>query len=398
MASFLVVVLAPMSARAQSDVSAADAIRRALDRPEAARRLEARLETSRARLAEATVTPTPRLTVSHEQVFGDVNVGYLEFSAMVEQSFDLSGWRASLGETSAHKESALRAEADGWTLAVATSVRESFFGVRYREERLVVLDAWIDRLERGIEGIEARQAQGDVSAYQTLRIERELELARARRAAESAALAQEWAALERWTAWESRPDLVGALRPSRDDGEASTSPRRPQLERLGHLETALELELDAWGTPGLRDWSVGVGYRYAQVGPSVGQGALVTLSVPLALWNTDTPRLERLRAQRADVRSELTLRTHEAERRTRAERIRLDAALDALDLMPDPSRDADLSRLARVAFDANEASLTELLDAFESEANLQLARIDLQWEARRAAIALDHSLGLGVPR
>ncbi len=117
-----------------------------------------------------------------------------------------------------------------------------------------------------------------------------------------------------------------------------------------------------------------------------------------ARLETSRARLERLRAQRDDLRSELTLRTREADRQTRAERTRLDAALDALEVTPDPSRDADLSRLAEVAFDANEASLTELLDAFESEANLRLARIDLQWEARRAAIALEHSLGLGVPR
>ena len=39
----------------------------------------------------------------------------------------------------------------------------------------------------------------------------------------------------------------------------------------------------------------------------------------------------------------------------------------------------------------------DLIDAYESEAELGLARVDLQWEARLAAIALDHSLGRGIP-
>ena len=395
---FLACLTVPATAEAQSEVNADDVVRSALARPEVEERFSAQVSGVRAELDEATVFPTPTLGLAHEQVFGDLNVGYLEFSAMVEQRFDLSGWRGALRESLPHRESALRAETDAWQLEAATTVRVAFYRVRRHDERVAALDAWIARLEDGLVGVRAREEGGDASAYQVRRIEREIELARATRATEASARAEAWAELERWTMWQTRPVLVGALQPPPPTPTPDArAPLRPELARLEHLELALDAETQAWGAPFWRGWSVGAGYRYAEVGPSTGHGFLVTLSLPLAFWNTDAPRVQRLRARQLEVSSELTLRTSLVAREVDAAHERLDAAMASLETMSGPSRDAELTRLAQVAFDAGEASLTELLDAFESETELQLARIDLQWEARRAAIALDRSRGIGVP-
>ena len=204
--------------------------------------------------------------------------------------------------------------------------------------------------------------------------------------------------LSMWTTWQARPLLVGDLQPSPPaSAPEARAPTRPELARLEHLELALGAEAQAWGSPFWRGWSVGAGYRYAEVGPSTGHGFLLTLSLPLAFWNTDAPRLQRLRARQHEVSSELTLRTSLMAREVDAARRAARRGHGSLSTMSDPSRDVELTRLAQVAFDAGEASLTELLDAFESETDLQLARIDLQWEARRASIALDRSRGIGVP-
>ena len=398
-ASLLLGCLAtPVSAAAQSEASADDAVRAALARPEVEERFSAQVDGVRAELNEATVFPTPTLGLAHEQVFGDLNVGFLEFSAMVQQRFDLSGWRGALRESLPHRESALRAETDTWQLEAATTVREAFYLVRRHDERIATVDAWIARLERGLVGVRAREERGDASAYQVRRMERERELARATRANQASAQAEAWADLERWTTWQTRPVLVGELQPSTPSRPTEApAPLRPELARLEHIELALDAQAQAWGSPFWRDWSIGAGYRYAEVGPSTGHGFLVSLSLPLAFWNTDAPRLQRLRARQHEVSTELTLRTSLVEREVDAAAERLDAALRALETMPSPARAAELTQLAQVAFDAGEASLTELLDAFESETELQLARIDLQWEARRAAIALDRSRGIGVP-
>lgn len=399
LAALIGVLVTPAQANARPSADVEDVVRAALAHPELEDRLRARVDAARAEIDEATVTPTPTLGLAYDRVFGDLDVGAVEFSAMVEQRFDLSGWRGALREALPHRESAQRAELDSARLATATTVREAFFRVRYREERLAALDAWSARLARGLAGIRARQERGDASPYQARRAARELELVDARRASEASALAEAWADLERWTAWEERPRLVGEVPPARTAArpEAEAPPRRPELARLRHLERALDAEAGAWGSPLWRGWSVGVGYRYAEVGPSVGHGLLLTLSAPLALWNTDAARVQRLRARRAEVSSELALRTGLANREADAAGARLDAALRSLEALSEPSRDAELSHLAQLAFDAGEASLIELLDAFGSEVDLQLARLDLQWEARRAAIALDRARGLGAP-
>jgi cobalt-zinc-cadmium efflux system outer membrane protein len=387
----------PWRAAAQEEGAwtADEAVRRALANPEVQGILDGRIRSARAEVEARTVFPTPTLGASHEQVLGDEQVGYLESTILVEQQFDLSSWRSRLRETVPHRERALRAESDEWRLDVATSVRGAFFEVRYREERLRTIDAWIDRLGQGAAAIRARQERGDAAPYDVRRVEREIETARAQRAREEALLAEAWASLGSWSPWSSPPTLTGTLTPDAPDPASETT--LPALARLQHLDLALSAEAEAWGGPFWRGWTVGAGYRFAQVGPESGHGFVVSLSVPLAFWNNDLPEIERLRAEQARVGSELRLGRTLAERAEAAARQRLERALAALSQLAPAERDAELTRLAEAAYAAGEATLTELLDAYDSEAELALARVDLQWEARRAAIELDRRRGIGVP-
>ena len=98
------------------------------------------------------------------------------------------------------------------------------------------------------------------------------------------------------------------------------------------------------------------------------------------------------RAEHERVGGELRFARTLAEQAEQATRKRYQASLDALGELPPAERDAELSQLAESAYGAGEGTLLELLDAYESEADLRLARIDLQWEARRAAIELQPDL------
>ena len=395
-ATVCVLVWAVEPVRAQDARGVDDAVRAALERPEVEAQWRARLEGERALAAGDVAWETPTFSADYEHVFGDLNVGYLEVSATVAQRVDLSRRRAKARDALGHREAALEAESRGWRIEAAFGAREAFYSVLHRQARIDVLEGWIARLEVGLENVQARKAQGDASPYQVLRIARELELARTRRASESAALADAWGRLEWWTRWRGRPELDGDLPPGAN-APAPTERAFPELERLIHMRRALSSEIDGLGTPAWRDLSVGGGYRFAQVGPSVGHGLVLTLSVPLALWNTDTPRIASLRARREELGQELAWRQSSRDRRVDAARARLAATREALESMTDPSRDAELSELAQVAFAAGEAPLIELLDAFSSEAELSLARIDLQWEARRASLALTRLLDQGAP-
>jgi outer membrane protein TolC len=161
----------------------------------------------------------------------------------------------------------------------------------------------------------------------------------------------------------------------------------PRLEQLEQRELGLDAELDAWGVPFGRGRTIGAGYRFAHQGGNGGHGFMLSLSLPLTLW---------LRAERARVEGEHELSRTLAERAEDGARKRLQDSLDALGELSAPECEGELSQLAETAFGAGEGTLLELLDAYESEAELQLARIDLQWAARRAAVDLQRRLGIGA--
>jgi cobalt-zinc-cadmium efflux system outer membrane protein len=371
-----------------------EAVDRALANPEIEAVLAASLEAARAEVDEATVRRTPQLGIDHEHVIGSARVGYIQTTAMIRQTFDLTPWRRRLQDSVPHREAALRAETEQWSLEVATAVRLAFYRVRHHEERIAAIEGWIARLEQGVAAMDKRREGGDASPYEVRRIERELEIALARRAQEQSSLAEAWADLAAWTPWETQPSLTGELTPKNvPTGNIATL---PQIVELEQRELALDAELGVWGRPFGRDWTFGAAARYARQGGDNGYGFMLSLSIPLTFWNTDRPRVERIRAEHARVEGELRFARTLADQAEQATRKRLQAAFDALGKLPAAEGDAELSQLAETAYGAGEGTLLELLDAYESEAELRLVRIDLQWEARRAAIELQRRLGIGA--
>ncbi|MCB9547028.1 MAG: TolC family protein [Myxococcales bacterium] len=288
---FVLALLAawPGGAAAEGACTVEDAVRRAVQRPEAAALLEGRLQGARAALAAQTVVPTPTLAGTVERV-GDPAA--TEATVLVEQAFDLSGWRGRLRETLPHVEGAVRADVEASRLAQAVAVRHAFFEVRYRQARAQALDGWIERLEGSVAAVRAREARGDVARYEVRRVQRELETAQARRAGEAARLAEAWAALGAHVPWSSRPELVGSLAPEAPPGGPTAAPL-PHLARLAHQQQALAGELDAAGSPLWRGWRLGAGYRRVDEPAGTGHGLVVSLAVPLALWDTEVPRRRR---------------------------------------------------------------------------------------------------------
>lgn len=398
--TLILVALAAQSApvSAQSEVWTAEvAVERALSDPAFDANLDARVRAARAEVARGTTVPTPTLALSHEQVFGGDAVAYAETSVMVAQTVDLTGWRGKLRDTLPDREGMARATVADWRLAVATAVRTAFFEVIYRDQRAAAMKRWTTLLASSTARVSARASRGDAATYDVRRVERELATARARQARESGHLSEAWAALEAWAPWTDRPTLDAVLAPTVSAPQAAQEDL-PELVRLERLASALDGEVDAWGSPSLRGWTIAAGYRLANAGELSGHGLLLSLTLPLTLWNNDAPERDRLVAERARVSSELDLARAHAERAERAASERLERTLEALGTLPVPGDEATLTTLAEAAYSSGEASLTELLDAYQSETELTLSVLDLQWEARRAAIELDRRRGLGVPR
>lgn len=410
-----------------------EAVARALGRPELVALREAGLAAVRAEGREAIPLPAPSLDFVHERLGDDDATATQEFSASLRAELDLFFRRRRFAEASRHRESAFLAEDDRRSLEVAAAVHTAFYAVRYHERRLRSLEEWTGRLERGLEVLRAREERGDASAYEVRRVERELLLVRAERLREESRLDEAWRDLHVWCPWEARPQLVGELAPetgadgslpgasatqdlvgarravdgadARVRGEASPDAATdglpdelPDTVRLVHLGRAVEAERRAWGAPFLRGWEVGAGYRRVEVGDDRDEGLILSLSVPVPLWSPDGPRRDRLRAEGIRIGSELRLERQRATEAARSAELRLVRLREAAEALSSPRADAEFTAQAEAAYAAGESTLSELLDAYESAAELELTRSDLQWEARRASIELDRLRGTGVSR
>lgn len=345
-----------------------------------------------AELEHGVARPLPALALAHEGFVGDRASRGGESSVGVRQSFDLTGWRGTLRSALPLRQDAAAHALAATRIGLATDARTAFYRVRHIEERILALGDWIDALRVGVATATAREAAGDVSAYDRRRIERELEIAATTLASEEARLAESWAALLAIAPAEHRPTLVGELTP---EPPAETSLRYiPELSRLDSLAQAADLERDAWSRPALRDWEIGAAYRLGNSPDAIVHGFALELSVPLPTRDTDRPRREALEWRAEQYRAEALVIETLATNGVRAAAARLRDTLAVLDDLGSDADSDDLTRMAELAYEAGETTLADLLDAYGSEAELRLARIDLQWEARRAAIDLERSRGL----
>jgi outer membrane protein TolC len=385
--------LLPCTAFGQTVWTEDDAVRAAISRPELAAVLAAELEQVSAMVESETRRTLPRLGADVEQVFGDAASRSLEATVGVETTFDVDGWRRDVRSASSRRADAARSAFAASELELATRVRRAFFAVRYEQERVAAVLAWESRLERGVADLTARELRGDVSRYELLRAERELATARARRVVMEDALAAAWAELESWVPLETRPELVGEIRPEVVVGDQRESPTLAQME---YLASALTVEAEAWRSSWLRDWTFGVGYRVLDSVAATGHGAVLSLSLPLAVRNNHAVEASRVLAQRDRVERERDLLRSHLDAAERAAETRLLATLSAVDSLDAEAPAAELIPLAEAAYASGEAVLNELLDAYESEAELALARLELEHAARRAAIDFDHLRGMGA--
>lgn len=373
-----------------------DAVRHALAFAGMDTKLRADIDSAKATTASRILPANPRVEVMRETLNGGVNGDMAEMSIIARQSFDITPWRRKLREAQDHQEAALRHQTHSDKIEIAAKVRSAFFGVRYHQERQEVLTAWLARLEDGVRLMSERERRGDVSLLSVRRIERERDLAVAELAREASLLAEAWAGLQRRVSWQRRPTLHGSLNPERQI--PSGSQVLPHLAHLTALDRSLQAAEQAWGSPFLRDWQLGAGYRFEQQAGDRDTGYHLSLGIPLVFWNKDRPRQRRLRARQARLKDELRQARTQAEQAEDAARQRLQHIFDNQDRLPPAEQDDDLIVLAMAAFEAGEEPLSELLAAYRGDLDLKLARLDLAWEARRAKIELERLIGLGVPR
>jgi cobalt-zinc-cadmium efflux system outer membrane protein len=361
-----------------------------------ARAIRAETEVTRREQLARLAYPNPAVTWSRE------SAGFTEFF-QAEQSLPLFGTRASLARAGVAATAAAEADRDVrlWQLraeagaAVARLVAE--------QERAASAATQIREIDRLIEILRTREAEGEGSRFDRLRAEQELRDIRQQATAATAAVAEARATL---TGLLPVGIVVTTIAPATASAAASQAPTVPSVDALIARASAARAELRALAQATQQATSEAEAARRARLPAPTVFGGLkradnegvrerggvfgVTVGIPLfdrgereaARWDAEG---ERVAAERAAT-----------ERRIHSE---IAGAVDVLALrqsalaQEDPASAKELAQIAEVAYREGEVGILELLDAVRTAARARDRAIDIRLDARLAQIALERVVG-----
>lgn len=393
--AFLVPIAWAATAHAQS-LSEADAVARALAS-------SPRLRAARARPAQVAADERARRTVANPsiRVQQESAAGVRDRFVLVEQELPLDGRRGLLAQAAVHAVGAADAQVLADAHVVRRDTRAAYTQLLAAEARERVLGSGLTTLEALTERLRAREQAGDGSAFDRLRTERELaDFMADRRAtatAASVARAELAAAIGEpadGTALTAGDDIARlpapaplataldaararrpALRAAQADIDRLTFERRAAA-RLSWVQPVVSGGWKQTNDGGRAD--SGYAFSLGVAVPLFRRGAAETASIANALLGAEATRDAVTREIDTDVR---VAHAQTVDGRTRAAAY----AEEAL------ARSRDLVRIATLAYDEGEIGILELLDAHRTLLGAELRTLDLQVEARLAAIALDYS-------
>lgn len=366
--------------------------------------LELRMARSRAadatgRARQASAFPNPSFEVTHEALSGE-DRGYSESYLNVSQRFELPGQRdARTVVADDYRLSALHTlRAD--SIRLAFEVKQAFLRAALAGERIGVIERVTGVFREAASAAEERYEEGEISRYDLKRID--AELARYENLRGDAEI--DVASTRQILAGLVAPE--GAARRLAPDGMPAGLP--PAADRMGNLDSAQQrrAELDAARaevaaaeaevrlarserTP---DLTATGGYKRQSDGRT---GAFMGVSLPFPLFDRKAGAVESAdaRARMAAARLALTRRAMENDIFLAADTYR--SLRQRFETLTDRASDEgdDLLSVARVAYEAGEMELVELMDAAEAFEQAENAAARLQSRLWIAYYDLERALG-----
>lgn len=393
-----VVLLAlPLAAWAQvfpPSLTEAEAVRLALARSALSDLEQGTIEAAQADALAAGLAPNPTLGYSRDRRPG--MPGTTEETWQIAQTFDISGRRGLRREAASRRVDAASAVNALRRNEVAAEIRRRFHESLFKQETIRATETWIERFAR-VESIVDKQASaGETSGYDRHRLARERQTAQARLSAEHAELdrATERLAALIGTPGKSIVSVTGSLPPGSPLPPSEALPRleqRPDIQVLSRRAEAADLERRAASRGWVPDVTVGLGPKSTDNGIARENGTVVTLSLPLPLFDRRQADEKRSAAEALNARAEYGLTRAHAEGELRGlyrQVERLTAA--ASDYRARAQADSpELLRIAEAAYQGGESTLLELLDAYRGALDAEITALDLEWKARQARIEYD---------
>jgi cobalt-zinc-cadmium efflux system outer membrane protein len=385
-----------MVAWSQTVITESDAVGMALARIEVADLERGTLQMAEADERAAGQWPNPSLSYQRETM-GD-SPESIEESWMISQSFDFSGRRGLRREAAGRRVEVALADNAARRVELAAEIRRTFHNVLFQQEVVRATAIWVDHFQRIEVMVEKLAKAGEASGYDRRRLLRARQLAEAGLQAHRAELARELARLTALTGMSGDPEVAGELLPPAPLPLEQAMPcleQRPDLLALSHRAQAAELEGRAARRGAIPDLTVGFGPKRVDNGTVQENGMVLSLSVPLPLFDRQQAGLQRAVAEATQAQASLRLARSRAEGdlqglHRQVEGLRataIDYRSSAVATSP------ELVRVAESAYRGGESSLLELLDAHRGALESEIAALELEQRARLAYIEYDMLTG-----
>lgn len=390
----------PVTAWAQSNptpqtLTEAEALRHGLARPDLANLDESSLGMAKADALAAGILPNPTLEFSRDK--GREISGSTEDIWRVSQTLDISGRRSLRRNAAEIRVEATRASNAQRRAELTAEIRRRFHETLFRKEVVRVTEAWSQRFAR-IEGIVAKLAKaGEASGYDRRRLARERKTTEARLNTEQADLDRSSERLNALVGM-ANTSVTGRLLPSVPVSLQDALPKleqRPDLQALARRADAAKLDGRAASRGWIPDVTVGIGTRRTDYGGTRENGTLVSVSVPIPLFDRQQSGDARAAAEALNARSEYNIARYRAEGELRGLHRQLERLVTtATDYRAKAVvESSELLRIAEAAYQGGESSLLELLDAYRGTLETEITALELEWKARQARIEYDQLTG-----
>ncbi len=378
-------------------LSEQDAVRLGLGRPKIVQQIQSRRALAQSDVVEAGTWANPEFSYDQES-FSEGSTDITEKSCMLSQEFSLSGWRGIKTEAAKQRRDAAELEIDQWRLTKTAEIRKIFYEALYQQQIIEIyaqMRSAMDDLEKVMR---ERRNAGDISGYDLSRLQQERALLISKHGqalAEQQRLIQEFSThmgmADNEAAW---PGVTGNLFPS-----PLIQPLETILEQATKQPglTAMKLHATAFGADErhakrawLPDPTIGLGYK--QTNAAGGNSVLFNVSVPIPVFDRNAVARQRAAANRRYMQSEYELAVAEKNQSLRG-LWRQDRELAAAVKSLGETDSAALLETAKIAYQAGEIGVLEILDAHRSAFEHQVRLLDLMKASRMVRINLELNTG-----
>lgn len=367
-----------------------------LNQSDFVRLLDSRMDAAEGKLVARQTWVNPVFELSREEVGNET-----ETSLWLQQELDLSGQRrlnreaaeAGLGVAEAHNQLQ--------QVQRTARIRQHFYQLLFRQQQQQLFSHWVAKFSTVEASMKQREAAGDVSGYDRLRISREKVGVLSRQRQSASQYEENWQQLRGIIGQQNSAQfdsvegqLMPTALPPLDETQQNTTQAHSLSPALLQQQRQLEasrLTVAALARSHIPPLTVGVGLKNVDASGVSDSGLMLSASIPLPLFDRKQGVRQQSAAELVQASSEYQLAIQQSQSQLRALWRKAVLLRDNAILFSQQSvaTSNQLVSIAETSYQANEVGVLELIDAYRSTLEAEITALELALQARLTRIKLD---------